>query len=125
MKAVVVPRPGVLTVEEREVPRLEREDGVLVRVRAGGICGSDLHIYHGTSPVATYPRVIGHEFVGEVVEIGRKVTRVKRGDRVVVEPIMYCGQCYPCRTGRPNVCEHLEVLGVHRDGGFQEYVVVP
>ncbi len=125
MKAVVVPQPGVLTVEEREVPRLEQEDGVLVRVRAGGICGSDLHIYHGTSPVATYPRVIGHEFVGEVVEIGRKVTGVKRGDRVAVEPIMYCGQCYPCRIGRPNVCERLEVLGVHRDGGFQEYVVVP
>jgi 2-desacetyl-2-hydroxyethyl bacteriochlorophyllide A dehydrogenase len=125
MKAVVVPRPGVLTVEEREVPHPGQEDEVLVRVRAGGICGTDLHIYHGTSPVATYPRVIGHEFVGEVVEIGWRVTRVKRGDRVAVEPIMSCGQCYPCRTGRPNVCERLEVLGVHRDGGFQEYVVVP
>lgn len=104
---------------------MTRDNEVLVRVRAGGICGTDLHILHGTSPVATYPRVPGHEFVGEVVERGKGVTRVREGDHVVVEPIRFCGICYPCSIGRPNVCERLEVLGVHQDGGFQEYVVVP
>ncbi|MCX7730615.1 MAG: alcohol dehydrogenase catalytic domain-containing protein, partial [Candidatus Caldatribacterium sp.] len=125
MRAVLVPEPGKLTLVEREVPCALGNTDVLVRVRVGGICGTDLHIFHGTSPVATYPRVIGHEFVGEVVGRGRGVTSVQDGDHVVVEPILFCGVCYPCSVGRPNVCERLEVFGVHRDGGFQEYVVVP
>lgn len=125
MRAVLVPEPGKLLLVERDVPCITARTDVLVRVRAGGICGTDLHIFHGTSPVATYPRVIGHEFVGEVVARGEGVTRVREGDRVVVEPIFFCGTCYPCSIGRPNVCERLEVMGVHRDGGFQEYVVVP
>lgn len=125
MKAAVVYEPGVIKIEERTIPRIRNETDVLIKVKAAGICGSDLHIYHGKSPVASYPRVIGHEFVGEVIEKGDKVKNLKIGDRVVVEPIFYCGNCYPCRSGRPNVCENLEVLGVHRDGGFQEYIVIP
>ncbi|MCS7234249.1 MAG: zinc-binding alcohol dehydrogenase family protein [Synergistetes bacterium] len=125
MKSIVVLRPGSLTIEDRYIPRIEREDEVLIKVKSAGICGSDLHIYHGRSPVATYPRVIGHEVVGEVVEKGKSVTKVKEGDSVVVEPIFYCGECYACRMRRPNVCERLEVFGVHRDGGFQEYIVLP
>ena len=124
MKAIQVLEPGNIQIIEREMPKIENEDEVLVKVRYAGICGSDMHIYHGTSPVATYPRVIGHEFVGEVVETGNNAKHLKAGDRVVIEPIYYCGKCYPCRNGRPNVCENLEVLGVHRDGGFQEYVTV-
>ena len=124
MKAIQVLEPGNIQIIERETPKIENEDEVLVKVRYAGICGSDMHIYHGTSPVATYPRVIGHEFVGEVVETGNNAKHLKAGDRVVIEPIYYCGKCYPCRNGRPNVCENLEVLGVHRDGGFQEYVTV-
>ncbi|MEN3202830.1 MAG: zinc-binding alcohol dehydrogenase family protein [Atribacterota bacterium] len=125
VRAVLVPEPGKLVLAEKAVPIIRESTEVLVRVKAGGICGTDLHIFHGTSPVATYPRVIGHEFVGEVVARGRGVTRVREGDHVVVEPIFFCGKCYPCSIGRPNVCENLEVMGVHRDGGFQEYVVVP
>lgn len=125
MQAVLVPEPGKLVLVERDIPRVEKGNEVLLRVRAGGICGTDLHILHGTSPVATYPRVIGHEFVGEVVACGEEVTKVRVGDHVVVEPIIFCGKCYPCSIGRPNVCEKLEVFGVHRDGGFQEYIVVP
>lgn len=124
MKAIQVLKPGNIQIIEREMPKIEKDDEVLVKVKYAGICGSDMHIYHGTSPVATYPRVIGHEFVGEVVETGKNVRHVKANDRVVIEPIYYCGECYSCRNGRPNVCENLEVLGVHRDGGFQEYVVV-
>lgn len=121
MKALQVIKPGDLQLVEREMPVIEKSDEVLIKVKAAGICGSDVHIYHGTSPVATYPRVIGHEFVGEVVEAGSAVDRVRVGDHVVIEPIVYCGHCYACRNGRPNVCENLEVIGVHRDGGFQEY----
>lgn len=121
MKAIQVTHPGEIQLVEIEKPVIECEDEVLIKVKAAGICGSDLHIFHGTSPVATYPRVIGHEFVGEVVEAGKGVDRVKLGDHVVVEPIVYCGQCYACRNGSPNVCENLQVIGVHRDGGFQEY----
>ncbi|KUK13600.1 MAG: Zn-dependent oxidoreductase [Synergistetes bacterium] len=125
MKAIVVVKPNLLLIEDRPFPKIEADNQVLVRVKAGGICGSDLHIYRGESPVATYPRVIGHEIVGEVIETGPAVNKVKKGDRVAVEPVFSCGQCYPCKTGRPNVCEKLEVFGVHRDGGFQEYIVIP
>lgn len=124
MKAIQVFEPGKIEIIELDVPKIKNADEVLIKVRYAGICGSDMNIYHGTSPVATYPRVIGHEFVGEIVEKGRDVIELNIGDRVVVEPIYYCGKCYPCRMGRPNVCENLEVMGVHRDGGFQEYVVV-
>jgi len=124
MKAIQVLEPGHIEIIDREIPQIESQDEVLIKVKYAGICGSDMHIYHGTSPVATYPRVIGHEFVGEVVETGRDVAHLKTGDRVVVEPIYYCGKCYSCKNGRPNVCENLQVLGVHRDGGFQEYVTV-
>ncbi|AOT70715.1 zinc-binding alcohol dehydrogenase family protein [Geosporobacter ferrireducens] len=125
MKAIMVTAPGKIDIIEKDLPKIQSENEILVRIKAVGICGSDMHIYHGTNPLATYPRVIGHEFVGEVVETGAGVTRVKAGDRVTIEPILYCGECYACRTERQNVCEKLEVMGVHRDGGFQEFVVVP
>jgi len=124
MKAIQIIEPGRIEVIELDLPKIENADEVLIKVKYAGICGSDMNIYHGTSPVATYPRVIGHEFVGEIVKTGKGVKGLKIGDRVVVEPIYYCGECYPCKMGRPNVCENLEVMGVHRDGGFQEYVVV-
>ena len=90
-----------------------------------GICGSDMHIYHGTNPLATLPRVVGHEVAGEVVEIGQGVTGIKVGDHVVIEPISYCGKCYACRKGGQNVCEKLSVFGVHEDGGMREWFVLP
>ncbi|MDR3342590.1 MAG: zinc-binding alcohol dehydrogenase family protein [Treponema sp.] len=125
MKIGVVEKPGVLKRAERDVPSIKQADEVLIKVKRVGICGSDIHIFHGKNPFAIYPRVWGHEFVGEVVETGSAVTKVKQGARVVVEPIMYCGTCYACRQGRGNICEHLQVMGVHRDGGCQEYVVAP
>lgn len=125
MKAVQVTKPGSLSIIEKEMPKIQSPNEVLIKVKAAGICGSDMHIYHGTNPMATYPRVIGHEFVGEVVEIGGGVDSLSVGDRVSIEPILYCGECYACKTGRQNVCGKLEVMGVHRDGGFQEFIVVP
>ena len=119
MKAIVV--EDLMTVKVKDVPEPRIESGrqVIVRVKASGICGSDMHTLKGTG-VVKYPRIPGHEFVGVVEETGGEVTRVKVGDRVAVEPITYCGKCYACRKGRQNVCTHLETAGVHFDGGMQE-----
>jgi L-gulonate 5-dehydrogenase len=125
MKVGIVEKPGVLAIGERDAPEVAGARDVLVRVKRVGICGSDVHIFHGKNPFATYPRVWGHEFVGVVADVGAGVATVKAGDRVVVEPIVSCGRCYACRQGRPNVCESLAVMGVHIDGGCQEFVVVP
>ncbi|WP_352735676.1 alcohol dehydrogenase catalytic domain-containing protein [Mesorhizobium sp. M0460] len=84
-----------------------------------------MHILHGSNPFAVYPRVIDHEFAGTVTALGRHVTGVAVGDRVVVDPVVSCGHCYPCRIGRSNVSANLEVIGVHRDGGFRNFVAVP
>ena len=125
MKVGIVETPGVLKFSEREIPKVENSDDVLVKVKRVGICGSDIHILHGKNPFAVYPRVWGHEFVGEVADTGAGVKSVKKGDRIVVEPITYCGSCYACLQGRPNVCVDVKVFGVHRDGGCAEYVIVP
>lgn len=121
MKAIQVKKAYEIEIIEVPEPVVESEHQVKIKVKAVGICGSDQHIYHGTNPLATYPRILGHEFSGEVVEIGTAVTKVKVGDRVCIEPIVFCGECYPCKLDRPNICENLEVCGVHRDGGMQEY----
>lgn len=123
MKAIQITEPGKITIVERPMPEI-KENQVLVKVKAAGICGSDVHIYHGKNAFATYPRVVGHEFVGEIMEIGSQVNNVQVGDRVAVDPVVACGHCYPCRIGRHNVCKTLNVLGVHRDGGYQEYIAV-
>jgi len=125
MKAVQVPKAHEMKIIEQDRPQLQNPEDVLVRVKRVGICGSDMHIFHGSNPLATYPRVVGHEVAGEVVETGKAVASLKEGDHVVVEPINYCGECYACRKGRPNVCEKLSVFGVHEDGGMREYIVLP
>ncbi|QHJ70101.1 zinc-binding alcohol dehydrogenase family protein [Planococcus halotolerans] len=125
MKAVQVPYANELKIIEIPKPSLQNADDVLVKVKRVGICGSDMHIYHGTNPLATYPRIVGHEVAGEVIEVAEGVNNLKVGDHVVVEPISYCGECYACRKGRPNVCEKLSVFGVHEDGGMREYAVLP
>lgn len=125
MKAIQIVKPGELKLIEMEKPVLAEKDNVLIKMTAAGICGSDMGIYHGTNAAATYPRVIGHEMVGVVEEIGSNVTRLKVGDRVIVDQVVNCGHCYACRIGRGNVCGHLKVRGVHIDGGYREYMAVP
>lgn len=124
MKIGIFEKPGVLKLSEREEPVLKNDGDVLIKVRLVGICGSDMHVMHGRHPVAVYPRVWGHEVVGQIEETGSAVTRVAVGDRIVIEPIIYCGHCYACRSGRPNVCVNLQVLGLRTDGGCQEYIVL-
>ncbi len=125
MKALCVESPNNLVIEDRPMPEIQLPNEVLIKVKAAGICGSDIHIYHGTSSVATYPRVIGHEIVGEVVEKGNEVKGFAIGDRVIMDPVISCGTCYQCRIGRRNVCGKLKVRSVHVDGGYQEYIVMP
>ena len=125
MKAVIVDRPRSLRVADVAKPRISRPDDVLVRVSYGSICGSDVGIYTGANTIVTYPRIIGHEFGGIVEAVGSAVEALKPGDAVAVDPVISCGRCYACRSGRPNVCAGVEVRGVHRDGGFAEYAVAP
>lgn len=125
MKAIQIVKPNELKVIDMEMPKIEQPDQVLVKIKAAGICGSDVGIYHGTNAAATYPRVIGHEMVGVIEAVGSAVTNRKVGDRVIIDQVTACGHCYACRKGRPNVCGNLQVRGVHLDGGYREYMVVP
>jgi 2-desacetyl-2-hydroxyethyl bacteriochlorophyllide A dehydrogenase len=125
MKALCVQSPNKMVIEERPMPVITSPTEVLLKVKAGGICGSDVHIYHGSSSVATYPRVIGHEISGEVAATGNAVSNFSIGDHVIMDPVISCGECYQCRIGRRNVCGKLQVRSVHVDGGYQEYMVVP
>jgi 2-desacetyl-2-hydroxyethyl bacteriochlorophyllide A dehydrogenase len=96
----------------------------LVRVRRIGVCGSDLHAYRGRQPFFSYPRVLGHEIAGEVVEIGENAQGLRPGDTCVVSPYQWCGRCIACRQGKMNCCTQLKLLGVHVDGGMQETISV-
>ncbi len=125
MKAVQIIQPNELKIIDVEKPVIDEKNNVLVKMTAAGICGSDVGIYHGTNAAATYPRIIGHEMVGRVAEVGPGVTQVKAGDRVIVNQVTSCGHCYPCRIGRGNVCDNLAVRGVHTDGGYLEFLAVP
>ncbi len=123
MQAMVFENPGVLHLMERPQPT-PQEGELLVRVRASGICGTDRHIYHGEAP-AQPPVILGHEFAGEVVAVGPGVTPDWVGRRVAIDPNIYCGQCDPCRDGRPQLCTSLKAIGVTCDGGFAEFCAVP
>lgn len=124
MKAVYVSEPGKLEVIEKEIPEIENDTQVLVKITAAGICGSDIHIFHGTHAYATYPRIIGHEGCGIVEKVGKGVKGLRPGDPVIIEPIHGCGTCYACRNGKYNCCPDIVVAGVHADGVMEEYLVV-
>ena len=124
MLSVVVDQPNSMAVIERPMPEPAAGE-VRVRVRFAGICGSDLHIFHGQNPFVSYPRIIGHEFVGRIESVGEGVDASRIGETVVVDPVISCGECHACRIGRQNVCSRLQVIGVHRDGGFSQYVCAP
>ena len=115
-----------MKVQESPVPKLE-PDGVLVRVMACGICGTDVHIYEGDKGAAdtTPPVILGHEFSGVVEAVGEKVSRVKAGDRVCIDPNSLYGACSYCRTGIGHFCENMVGIGTTVDGGFAEYCAVP
>lgn len=120
MKAVMLKKPNEISVAD--IPQPVAKPGMaIIKVVAGGICGSDIGAFRGTNNLVSYPRVIGHELVGHVVSIDPDNKRgLKPGDLVVVDPYLYCGECYPCSLGRTNCCTSLKVLGVQTDGGMSE-----
>jgi 2-desacetyl-2-hydroxyethyl bacteriochlorophyllide A dehydrogenase len=123
MKAAIILKPGEISVESVPDPAPGPRD-VVVRVAACGICGTDLHILEGEF-APTLPVVPGHEFAGEVVEVGSDVTELRIGDRVAVDPSLHCGECYYCRRARGNLCERWNAIGVTVPGGAAEYVAAP
>lgn len=120
MKAVVLRAPGDLGIEEVRDP--VRDGKVVVKIASVGICGSDVSAYKGTSRLGVFPRILGHEAVGVVVDLPEGSTGFNLGDIVVIEPYRYCGRCYPCSIGRTNCCENMSVIGVHGDGAFAQYL---
>jgi 2-desacetyl-2-hydroxyethyl bacteriochlorophyllide A dehydrogenase len=128
MKALVMKKPGEMAIEEREKP-IPQNDEVLLKVLQVGVCGTDLHAFEGTQPYFTYPRIVGHELAVQAVEIPSSartaVSGFKEGDIVSVLPYLRCGTCIACRSGKINCCTVLQCLGVHTDGGMQEYISLP
>jgi threonine dehydrogenase-like Zn-dependent dehydrogenase len=126
VKAAVFYGPGDLRVEEHVEPTIERADDVIVEVQACGVCGTDLQILNAPPGHPATPRVIlGHEFCGRVVAIGKDVRDVRTGQRVVIDPDPKCGTCPYCRSGRPANCTNVIALGVFADGGLARYAKAP
>jgi 2-desacetyl-2-hydroxyethyl bacteriochlorophyllide A dehydrogenase len=127
MRAVVLDRPGSFRVAQ--VPDPVPGDGqIVVRVEACGVCGTDLHIMDGEFPPTPYPIIPGHEFAGTIAEIGPGVSArlgLAEGDKVAVDPSLFCGHCRHCRAGRDNLCENWAAIGDTTNGAFAEYVAVP
>src|SRR5919109_102080 len=115
MKAMVLRAPFDLVADEVARPSAERSRDVMVRVTHSGICGTDFKIYSGAIAVS-YPRIMGHEMIGEIVATG---------DRAIIDPQLYCGDCFHCRIGQTHLCPHGVLLGRDANGAFAEYVCAP
>ena len=129
MLAAVTRSPGEMAIEDVSGPGPVRAGNVIVRPEAVGICGSDFHLFSGDIGALSgardfYPRIQGHE-VSAIVEDPGDAPVVNGGDRVAIWPLLPCGNCYPCRAGRPNVCPRFRLVGVHLDGGLQQRLEVP
>lgn len=123
MLTVSCKNPLELMLDDRPVP-VRQPGEVLVRIRRVGLCGTDFHIFTGNQPYLAYPRVMGHELSGEVVEADAG-SDIRVGATVTINPYLPCGTCHACRRDKPNCCMNIRVMGVHIDGGMAEYVTVP
>ncbi len=123
MKSLVCARPGLLEYKEIEEPNL-KPGHAIIKIKRIGICGTDLHAYEGTQPYFNYPRILGHELSGDLMDTSG-TNGFSVGEPVTLIPYFYCGQCIACRSGRPNCCVTIQVCGVHLDGGMVEYLQVP
>jgi|SRR5579872_5070326 len=124
MRQIILEAPGRFTERQGKPPEASTEEA-LVRVEKVGVCGSDFHAFAGRHPIYTYPRIIGHELSGVVVEAPANDKGIRAGDRCAIEPYLTCGTCRACSRGRNNCCEHIRIFGIHVDGGMQEYLAVP
>ncbi len=119
----VMTAPGEITFHEIPIPEAG-EGQVLVRIHIIGICGSDIHVYHGKHPFTKYPVTQGHEVSGEIMALGKDVKDFTIGQKVTIEPQEYCGKCYPCTHGKYNLCEELKVMGFQTTGTASHYFAV-
>jgi 2-desacetyl-2-hydroxyethyl bacteriochlorophyllide A dehydrogenase len=124
MKYIICDKPYELISKEKDAPAITK-GSALLRVKRVGICGTDMHAYHGNQAFFSYPRILGHELAAEVLEVSDENHNNRKGDKVVVVPYMNCGECVACKTGKTNCCENLKVFGVHTDGGMQEIITFP
>lgn len=123
MMQQVMTEPGKVAFRQVPVPK-PGPDQVLVKIKKIGVCGSDIHVYHGTHPYTAYPVTQGHEVSGQIVETGEYVKDLQAGQKVTIEPQVFCGRCYPCLHGKYNLCEHLKVMGFQTTGTASEYFAV-
>ncbi|MFZ9661801.1 MAG: alcohol dehydrogenase catalytic domain-containing protein, partial [Chitinophagaceae bacterium] len=123
MKVIQCIEPGSLILGEANHP-ICISGNAIIKIKRIGICGTDLHAFEGVQPYFSYPRILGHELAGEIVEIDNQET-FQVGDIVTIIPYFHCGTCIACRNGKPNCCLNLRVCGVHQDGGMTEYLSVP
>ena len=119
----VMTAPGQIIFQEVPVP-VPQKGQVLVRIMKIGICGSDIHVYHGKHPFTKYPITQGHEVSGEIAELGEGVIGLTVGQHVTIEPQVVCGHCHPCRHGKYNLCEELKVMGFQTTGTASTYFAV-
>jgi L-iditol 2-dehydrogenase len=124
MLQAVMMKPGEIEFKQVEKPKPGDKE-VLLKIKNIGVCGSDIHVFHGIHPYTNYPVVQGHEVSGEIAEIGAKVRTVAPGDNVTFMPQVTCGECYPCRHGMYHICDSLKVMGFQTSGAAQEYFLVP
>jgi threonine 3-dehydrogenase len=128
MKALIKDKPiRGATFTDLPIPQIG-EDELLVKVRAAAVCGTDIHIYQWNEYASSrikLPLLFGHEYAAEVIQVGKNVTHIKKGDRVAAETHVPCGHCFQCTTGLQHVCKEMKILGVHMDGAFSEYAILP
>lgn len=125
MRQAIMTEPGLIKFKNVEDPGILNPDDILLKIKKIGVCGSDIHVWHGKHPFTSYPIVQGHEYSGEVVAVGEKVTLVKPGDKATARPQLVCGKCGPCKKGDYNVCKYLKVQGFQANGCAQDYFIVP
>jgi L-iditol 2-dehydrogenase len=124
MRQAIMVEPGKIEFCQVEKPAIQ-DSQILMQTKRIGVCGSDIHVFHGVHPYTGYPVVQGHEVAGLVAEVGKAVEGIAVGDKVTFTPQVVCGECYPCRNGMYNVCENLKVMGFQTGGAGQEYFVLP
>jgi L-gulonate 5-dehydrogenase len=124
MQAAIFDAPFAIRIADAPKPAPQRGEA-LVAVKAAGLCAGDLYIFTGKNPYVSYPRIGCHEIAGVVAGYGPQTRGPEIGARVVVDPFIGCGHCYPCRVGKRNCCANLTIVGVHREGGFAEFVTAP
>ncbi|WP_430932137.1 zinc-dependent alcohol dehydrogenase [Saccharicrinis sp. 156] len=125
MRQAIMTSPGVIEFKNTSAPKEIKPNEVLLKIEKIGVCGSDIHVYHGEHPATPYPVIQGHEYSATVEVVGKQVSKVKPGMKVTARPQLVCGVCGPCKRGQYNACQNLKVQGFQAPGVAQDYFIVP